>query len=181
MHPQDITQLESWETLLFRAAHDISLTKDQYALICKRYEVLQGILNVDDEPLLAGAHIFVQGACGIGCGEQVQIAIGGKGLRSHKSPRVTVWGVWECSHGRIDSGLVPGVAAHQANHGLPGIKLTIEQRHHGLGNRHVHAQQPRSLHHGAGAINAFGHMAERRHRLRQGAALRQQQTHLAVA
>lgn len=64
MHPQDITQLESWETLLFRAAHDISLTKDQYALICKRYEVLQGILNVDDEPLLAGAHIFVQGSIG---------------------------------------------------------------------------------------------------------------------
>ena len=62
MQPQDAEQLESWETVLFRAAHDMSLTEAQYELIQARYSLLQDILNVEDEPLLKGAHIFVQGS-----------------------------------------------------------------------------------------------------------------------
>ena len=62
MQPQDAEQLESWETVLFRAAHDMSLTEAQYELIEARYSLLQNILNVEDEPLLKGAHIFVQGS-----------------------------------------------------------------------------------------------------------------------
>ena len=65
MQPQDAAQLESWETVLFRAAHNMSLSNAQYSLIESRYELLQGILNVDDEPLLKGAHIFVQGSIGV--------------------------------------------------------------------------------------------------------------------
>jgi len=65
MQPQDAAQLESWETVLFRAAHNMSLTGPQYALIEARYALLQAILSVDDEPLLKGAHIFVQGSIGL--------------------------------------------------------------------------------------------------------------------
>lgn len=65
MQPQDAEQLESWETVLFRAAHDMSLTKAQYELIEARYSLLQDILNVEDEPLLKDAHIFIQGSIGL--------------------------------------------------------------------------------------------------------------------
>lgn len=61
----DQTQLESWELLLLRAAHDMSLTEAQYTLITDRYEVLQKALDAADDPLLDNAHIFVQGSIGL--------------------------------------------------------------------------------------------------------------------
>lgn len=56
------TKRGSWEDFLLRAAREISLTEPQYEVIDKRYSVLQGILSAADNPLLAEAHIFVQGS-----------------------------------------------------------------------------------------------------------------------
>lgn len=58
----DPTQLESWEIVLLRAAHEMSLSSSQYELIRNRYEVLQSILSAATEPCLQDAHIFVQGS-----------------------------------------------------------------------------------------------------------------------
>jgi hypothetical protein len=62
MTTPDLTQLEGWELTLLRAAHQMSLSEAQYALICERYEQLQGILAAATNPLLREAHIFVQGS-----------------------------------------------------------------------------------------------------------------------
>lgn len=59
---QDETQIESWELMLLKAASNISLSIPQYEKITKRYEHLQKILDAATEPLLQGAHIFVQGS-----------------------------------------------------------------------------------------------------------------------
>lgn len=56
------TRQRSWELLLLRAANRISLTPSQYQTIDDRYSQLQKILSVSTNPLLAGAHIFVQGS-----------------------------------------------------------------------------------------------------------------------
>lgn len=56
------TKRGSWEDFLLRAAREISLTEPQYEVIDKRYSVLQDILSASDNPLLAEAHIFVQGS-----------------------------------------------------------------------------------------------------------------------
>lgn len=56
------TQLQGWELVLLRAAHQMSLTEAQYRLICDRYEHLQSILSAATHPLLQDAHIFVQGS-----------------------------------------------------------------------------------------------------------------------
>lgn len=56
------TQLESWEAVLLRAAHDMSLSPTQYQMIENRYGVLQDALNAATDPLLAEAHIFIQGS-----------------------------------------------------------------------------------------------------------------------
>ena len=56
------TQLQAWELVLLRSAHQISLTEPQYRLICDRYEHLQGILSAGTHPLLQDAHIFPQGS-----------------------------------------------------------------------------------------------------------------------
>jgi hypothetical protein len=58
----DAPQLDSWEIVLLRAAHDISLSESQYQLISDRYEVLQEIIEDATEPTLKDAHIFVQGS-----------------------------------------------------------------------------------------------------------------------
>lgn len=58
----DSTQLESWEMVLLRAAHEMSLSKSQYQLICDRYAVLQDILAAATERSLHDAHVFVQGS-----------------------------------------------------------------------------------------------------------------------
>lgn len=56
------TKRDSWEYLLLRAAHEISLSGPQYDKINDRYSQLQKILSASDEPLLAEAHIFPQGS-----------------------------------------------------------------------------------------------------------------------
>lgn len=56
------TKHGSWEEFLLRAAGEISLTVAQYETIEKRYSVLQNILSTSSNPLLAEAHIFVQGS-----------------------------------------------------------------------------------------------------------------------
>lgn len=56
------TKRSSWEYFLFRAARDISLSEAQYEKINDRYSQLERILNASDNPLLAEAHIFVQGS-----------------------------------------------------------------------------------------------------------------------
>lgn len=56
------TRKLSWELLLLRAAGRISLTPSQYEKIDSRYSQLQDILSASTDPLLAGAHIFVQGS-----------------------------------------------------------------------------------------------------------------------
>jgi hypothetical protein len=61
----DPSQLESWELLLLRATHEMSLTKPQYDLIQKRYETLEGALQAATDPVLLDAHIFVQGSIGL--------------------------------------------------------------------------------------------------------------------
>lgn len=55
-------QLDSWEMVLLRTAHQISLSEPHYKLISSRYETLQQILSAADNPLLQDAHIFVQGS-----------------------------------------------------------------------------------------------------------------------
>lgn len=56
------TKLWSWEYFLLRAANEISLREAQYKNIENRYSQLQKILDASDDPLLAEAHIFVQGS-----------------------------------------------------------------------------------------------------------------------
>ena len=56
------TKRSSWEYFLLRAAREISLSEVQYETIDNRYAQLQKILSASDNPLLAEAHIFVQGS-----------------------------------------------------------------------------------------------------------------------
>ncbi|MCD1649704.1 nucleotidyltransferase [Marinobacter adhaerens] len=56
------TKRSSWEYFLLRAAREISLSESQYETIEDRYSQLQKILSASDDPLLAEAHIFVQGS-----------------------------------------------------------------------------------------------------------------------
>lgn len=56
------TKRESWEHFLLRAAREISLSEAQYKRIDERYSQLEAILSASDNPLLAEAHIFVQGS-----------------------------------------------------------------------------------------------------------------------
>lgn len=56
------TKRGSWEHFLLRAAREISLSEAQYERIDDRYSQLERILNASDDPLLAEAHIFVQGS-----------------------------------------------------------------------------------------------------------------------
>lgn len=56
------TKRWSWEHFLLRAAREISLSEAQYEKINDRYSQLERILNASDNPLLAEAHIFVQGS-----------------------------------------------------------------------------------------------------------------------
>lgn len=56
------TKRDSWEHFLLRAAREISLSKPLYDKINDRYSQLEKILSTSDNPLLAGAHIFVQGS-----------------------------------------------------------------------------------------------------------------------
>ena len=56
------TKRSSWEYFLLRAARDISLSEAQYEKINDRYSQLEKILSASDNPLLADAHIFVQGS-----------------------------------------------------------------------------------------------------------------------
>lgn len=65
MTTYDPSQLESWEVLLFRAAQEMSLSESQYVTIEDRYGQLEKILSTPDEPLLADAHVFVQGSVGL--------------------------------------------------------------------------------------------------------------------
>ena len=55
------TKRSSWEYFLLRAAREISLSEAQYEKINDRYSQLEKILSASDNPLLAEAHIFVQG------------------------------------------------------------------------------------------------------------------------
>lgn len=59
------TKRGSWEDFLLRAAREISLTEAQYEKINKRYSLLQDILSGSINPLLAEAHIFIQGSMGL--------------------------------------------------------------------------------------------------------------------
>jgi hypothetical protein len=56
------TKRSSWEYFLLRAARDISLSEAQYEKINDRYSQLEKVLSASDNPLLAEAHIFVQGS-----------------------------------------------------------------------------------------------------------------------
>ena len=56
------TKRDSWEHFLLRAAREISLSEPLYDKINDRYSQLEKILSTSDNPLLAGAHIFVQGS-----------------------------------------------------------------------------------------------------------------------
>ena len=56
------TKRSSWEYFLLRAAREISLSEAQYEKINDRYSQLEKILSASDNPLLAEAHIFVQGS-----------------------------------------------------------------------------------------------------------------------
>lgn len=59
------TKRSSWEHFLLRAAREISLSEPQYDKINDRYSQLQKILEASNNPLLAEAHIFVQGSMGL--------------------------------------------------------------------------------------------------------------------
>jgi hypothetical protein len=51
-----------WGEKLYRAATRISLTPAQYEMIESHYEALQEIIDAATDPVLSGAHIFVQGS-----------------------------------------------------------------------------------------------------------------------
>lgn len=53
---------QAWGKELYRAATRISLTPGQYDTIETHYEALQKIIDGTENPLLGGAHIFVQGS-----------------------------------------------------------------------------------------------------------------------
>lgn len=59
------TKRGSWEEFLLLAADEISLSPAQYKTIDDRYSVLQDVLSASSSPLLAEAHIFVQGSMGL--------------------------------------------------------------------------------------------------------------------
>ena len=59
--------------------------------------------------------------------------------------------------------------------------MTVQQGHHALRNRHVHAKMRGALHHGTCTVNPFSHMTQRPRRLRQRLPLGQCQAHLAIA
>jgi hypothetical protein len=59
------TKRDGWEHFLLRVAREISLTEAQYDKIIDRYSQLRKILSASDNPLLAEAHIFVQGSIGL--------------------------------------------------------------------------------------------------------------------
>ncbi len=64
MH-NELTKRGSWEHFLLRAAQEKSLTEPQYRKISERYDQLEKILSASTDPLLAEAHIFVQGSIGL--------------------------------------------------------------------------------------------------------------------
>ena len=53
---------QEWGEELYRAAARISLTPGQYETIESHYEALQKIIDAGTDPLVSGAHIFVQGS-----------------------------------------------------------------------------------------------------------------------
>ena len=57
-------------------------------------------------------------------------------------------------------------ACHQLRQCLVRVQVAVQQRHHGFADGHVHPQGAGTLHHGARAVHAFGHMAQRGHGLR---------------
>lgn len=59
------TKRGSWEHFLLCAAREISLSEAQYDKISARYSQLEDILSASEDPLLAEAHIFVQGSMGL--------------------------------------------------------------------------------------------------------------------
>jgi len=74
-----------------------------------------------------------------------------------------------------------GPTPHQCGHGLLRRTLTLQHRHHRLGNRHVHAQLSGTRHHGLGAVHALGHVAKRLQYKFKRLTLRQRHTHLSIA
>jgi hypothetical protein len=66
---------------------------------------------------------------------------------------------------RTDAPLEQFAPHQQLQRPASAHELAIEQSHHRFGNRHFHAQATRPLHHGAGTVDTFGHMAQRLHRL----------------
>lgn len=61
----DLTQVDSWEIVLLRAAAAMSLSEAQYATIDRRYTRLGEIFDAATHPLLINANIFVQGSIGL--------------------------------------------------------------------------------------------------------------------
>lgn len=58
----DAKQLDGWELMLLRSAHDISISPSHYDVIEQRYGTLRQILASGSEALLADAHVFPQGS-----------------------------------------------------------------------------------------------------------------------
>ena len=83
--------------------------------------------------------------------------------------------------GRAQAALAPWWDKDDAPSLLAVLQATVQQSHHRFGDRHVHTQVLSALRHGMGAVDAFGHMAERIDRLLQRQALGQQQADLTVA
>lgn len=62
---EEQSKRNSWEHFLLRAAKEVSLSESQYDKINDRYSQLERILSASDNPLLAEAHIFIQGSIGL--------------------------------------------------------------------------------------------------------------------
>lgn len=85
----DPSQLESWELLILRATHEMSLTEAQYGVIDDRYSQLQKALDAAVDPLLANAHVFVQGS--IGLRTTIKPAPGATGAMATIDADAVVW------------------------------------------------------------------------------------------
>lgn len=85
----DPTQLESWELMLLRATHEMSLSETQYGVIEDRYTLLQKALDAADDPLLDHAHVFVQGS--IGLRTTIKPALGATGAMATIDADAVVW------------------------------------------------------------------------------------------
>ena len=121
-----------------------------------------------------GVRCPVSGACQTHCAGQGpaaghQLAVHGATPLWPRRPVCPARSTPRCTAAQQHSTSVQFVhraACHQLRQCLGRVQVAVQQRHHGFADGHVHPQGAGTLHHGARAVHAFGHMAQRGHGLR---------------